>query len=78
MAAAIISSYLDITIPLHTCFTGEIGLSGDVRAVNQFQHRSSEAKRLGYKNIFARYKSSSSHNNVENIKRLITFIGSQK
>ena len=77
MAAAIISSYLDIVIKQHTCFTGEIGLSGEIRNVNQFEQRLSEATRLGYKNIFARQKNAKEKNNVENIKRLIQLIGSQ-
>ncbi len=52
LAAAIISSHLDIPIPFKTCFAGEIGLSGEIRAVNRVEQRIAEAQKLGFERIF--------------------------
>lgn len=53
LAAAIISSHEDIPIPFKTCFAGEIGLSGEIRAVNRIEQRIAEAHKLGFEQIFA-------------------------
>jgi DNA repair protein RadA/Sms len=52
LAAAIISSHEDIPIPSKTCFAGEIGLSGEIRAVNRVEARIAEAQKLGFEQIF--------------------------
>jgi DNA repair protein RadA/Sms len=52
LAAAIISSHEDIAIPFKTCFAGEIGLSGEIRAVNRIEQRIAEAQKLGFEQIF--------------------------
>jgi DNA repair protein RadA/Sms len=52
LAAAIISSNEDIPIPSKTCFAGEIGLSGEIRAVNRVEQRIAEAEKLGFEQIF--------------------------
>jgi DNA repair protein RadA/Sms len=52
LAAAIISSHEDIPIPPKTCFAGEIGLSGEIRAVNRVEQRIAEAQKLGFEQIF--------------------------
>jgi DNA repair protein RadA/Sms len=52
LAAAIISSHEDIPIPFKTCFAGEIGLSGEIRAVNRVEQRIAEAHKLGFEQIF--------------------------
>ncbi|RFZ81394.1 DNA repair protein RadA [Mucilaginibacter terrenus] len=52
LAAAIVSSYQDIPIPAKTCFAGEIGLSGEIRAVNRIEQRIAEAQKLGFEQIF--------------------------
>jgi DNA repair protein RadA/Sms len=52
LAAAIISSHEDIPIPFKTCFAGEIGLSGEIRAVNRVEQRIAEAEKLGFEQIF--------------------------
>jgi DNA repair protein RadA/Sms len=52
LAAAIISSHEDIAIPFKTCFAGELGLSGEVRAVNRIEQRIAEAQKLGFEQIF--------------------------
>ncbi len=45
---ALVSSYKDIAIPEKTICFGEVGLSGEVRAVNMAQQRVQEAKKLGF------------------------------
>lgn len=52
IVAALISSLQDVSIPHDTCFAGEIGLSGEIRAVNRIDQRIQEADRLGFKEIF--------------------------
>ena len=52
LAAAIISSHEDMPISQKTCFAGEIGLSGEIRAVNRIEHRIAEAQKLGFEQIF--------------------------
>jgi DNA repair protein RadA/Sms len=52
LAAAIISSHQDIPVPFKTCFAGEIGLSGEIRAVNRIEQRIAEAQKLGFEQIF--------------------------
>jgi DNA repair protein RadA/Sms len=52
LAAAIISSHQDIPVPFKTCFAGEIGLSGEIRAVNRVEQRIAEAQKLGFEQIF--------------------------
>ena len=52
IVAALISSLEDISIPSDVCFAGEVGLSGEIRAVNRIDQRIQEADRLGFKQIF--------------------------
>ena len=52
LAAAIVSSHQNIPIPFKTCFAGEIGLSGEIRAVNRIEQRIAEAQKLGFEQIF--------------------------
>lgn len=49
---SVLSSSLDIYISQQTCFSGEIGLTGEIRAVNRIDQRIAEARRLGFKKIF--------------------------
>ena len=49
---AIISSHEDIAIPSKYCFAAEVGLSGEIRAVNRIEQRISEADKLGFEKIF--------------------------
>ena len=49
---ALISSLEDMTIPVNTCFAGEVGLSGEIRSVTRLEQRILEAERLGFKKIF--------------------------
>lgn len=45
---AIASSYLDRPIPKELVAIGEVGLSGEIRSVNQLELRISEVQRLGF------------------------------
>lgn len=50
--AAIISSHEDIFISSKICFAAEVGLSGEIRAVNRIEQRILEAEKLGFEKIF--------------------------
>ena len=52
VAVALVSSLQDIPVPRDFCFAGEVGLSGEIRPVQQLDKRIAEAARLGYKKIF--------------------------
>jgi DNA repair protein RadA/Sms len=49
MAIAMASSYFDKAVPADLAIVGEVGLSGELRAVNQLSARLSEAAKLGFK-----------------------------
>lgn len=50
--AALISSQQDIPLPAQVTFAGEVGLSGEIRAVNRIEQRIAEAEKLGFDGIF--------------------------
>jgi DNA repair protein RadA/Sms len=52
VVAALLSSYEDTAISNRYCFSGEVGLSGEIRAVNKIDVRLSEAEKLGYEKIY--------------------------
>lgn len=52
VCVSIASSYNDISISHDICFAAEVGLGGEVRAVNKVENRISEAEKLGFKEIF--------------------------
>ena len=49
---AVLSSNIDQAIPSGVVFAGEVGLSGEIRAVSRIEQRVSEAEKLGIKCIF--------------------------
>ena len=51
MLCALLSSYEDVPLPPQVCFAGEIGLSGEIRAVNRIEQRIAEAAKLGFEKI---------------------------
>lgn len=60
IVCALLSSYEDISLPQHICFAGEVGLSGEIRAVNRVEQRISEAEKLGFEKIIvSRYNAKS-------------------
>ena len=51
MVMAVISSYRNVPISSKTIIFGEVGLTGEVRAVSSVAQRVSEAKKLGFETI---------------------------
>ena len=49
---SILSSNLDIPINHKHCFAGEVGLTGEIRAVSRLDQRITEAEKLGFERIF--------------------------
>jgi DNA repair protein RadA/Sms len=49
---ALLSSYEDVPLASRVCFAGEVGLSGEIRAVNRIEQRIAEAEKLGFEKIF--------------------------
>lgn len=49
---AIISSHEDMPVDSKICFAAEVGLSGEIRAVNRIEQRIVEAEKLGFERIF--------------------------
>lgn len=49
---SLISSLVDVSVPANICFAGEVGLSGEIRAVSRIEQRIAEADRLGFKAIY--------------------------
>ena len=48
---AILSSNFDTAVSTSICMAGEVGLSGEIRAVNRIAQRVSEAERIGFRHI---------------------------
>jgi DNA repair protein RadA/Sms len=48
---ALLSSYEDVPLSQKICFAGEVGLSGEIRAVNRIEQRIAEAEKLGFEKI---------------------------
>ena len=60
IVSALLSSYEDTPINQHFCFAGEVGLSGEIRAVNRIEQRIAEAEKLGFeKVVVSKYNSKS-------------------
>ena len=60
IVCALLSSYEDVSLPQHICFAGEVGLSGEIRAVNRIEQRIAEAEKLGFEKIVvSKYNSKS-------------------
>ena len=51
IALAIVTCVRDVVFDLQTAIVGEIGLSGEIRAVSQIEKRINEAQKLGFKRI---------------------------
>lgn len=51
IVCALLSSYEDTPLSPRICFAGEVGLSGEIRAVTRTEQRISEAERLGMEKI---------------------------
>nr|MBP8941364.1 DNA repair protein RadA [Saprospiraceae bacterium] len=51
VVAALVSSMQDLPVSKNIAFAGEIGLSGEIRAVSRIEQRIQEAERLGFDKI---------------------------
>jgi len=49
---AVLSSLHDVSIPDKVCFAAEVGLGGELRAVNRVENRIAEAEKLGFTTIY--------------------------
>jgi DNA repair protein RadA/Sms len=52
ICVSLVSSFQDIPIEEKTCFAGEIGLGGEIRAINRIESRIAEAEKLGFRKIY--------------------------
>ncbi len=52
VCASLISSYNDSPVAPKTCFAAEVGLGGEIRAINRIEQRISEAEKLGFQEIY--------------------------
>jgi len=60
IVSALLSSYEDVPVNQRFCFAGEVGLSGEIRAVNRIEQRIAEAEKLGFEKIIvSKYNSKS-------------------
>ncbi|MBO9563395.1 MAG: DNA repair protein RadA [Niastella sp.] len=66
---SLLSSYEDVPLPHLICFAGEVGLSGEIRAVNRIEQRIAEAEKLGFEKIVvSRYNQKGLHLQKFNIE----------
>jgi DNA repair protein RadA/Sms len=49
---SILSSNLDFAVNHKYCFAGEVGLTGEIRAVSRVEQRIAEAEKLGFTRIY--------------------------
>ncbi|MGB3467208.1 MAG: DNA repair protein RadA [Cyclobacteriaceae bacterium] len=66
---ALFSSFEEVVIEANKCFAAEVGLGGEIRAVNRIENRISEAEKLGFEEIFiSRYNMKGIEKDQFNIK----------
>ncbi|PIF06080.1 MAG: DNA repair protein RadA [Draconibacterium sp.] len=49
---SILSSNIDVPIDHKNCFAGEVGLTGEIRAVSRIEQRIAEAQKMGFEKIY--------------------------
>jgi len=74
VCVSIVSSFEDRAIPQTICFAAEVGLGGEIRAVNRVENRITEAEKLGFQEIFIS-KYNTKGLNTSNFKIKVTPIG---
>ena len=52
VCVSLISSLENRSIPSNVCFAAEVGLGGEVRAINRIENRIAEAERLGFTTMY--------------------------
>ncbi len=66
---ALLSSYEDVPLSQQLCFAGEVGLNGEIRAVNRIEQRIAEAEKLGFEKIIvSKYNKKSFDNKKHDIE----------
>ena len=69
ICASLVSSFEEISISDKLCFAGEVGLGGEIRAVNHIENRISEAEKLGFETIYI-----SKYNKIESKEHQIRVV----
>lgn len=70
LIAAIASAYKNLPLPADTVILGEVGLTGELRAINGAKQRIDECIKLGFKKVILPKGNKRSFNGGENIKLL--------
>jgi DNA repair protein RadA/Sms len=71
IVASLLSSVTDKPVPHNICLAGEVGLSGEIRAVNQIENRIAEAEKIGFRKIIlSQYNKITTNNNKIEIQRI--------
>lgn len=74
IALAVATCARDVVVDSHTVIIGEIGLSGEIRAVNNIEKRIKEAQKLGFKKAIIPYANSKFEEGVEKIGKGIEIV----
>ena len=72
IVAAIASSFTNKQIDPYTVFFGEVGLTGEVRSVNQMEKRITESLRLGFKRCITPKLNTNTVSNIQNEIEIMT------
>ncbi|MDX2050220.1 MAG: DNA repair protein RadA [Rickettsiaceae bacterium] len=70
VAAALLSAASNKPLPKNSIFFGEIGLSGEIRRVNQMENRIKEAIKQGYNQIFCAGDHQDFKENIKNLNHI--------
>jgi DNA repair protein RadA/Sms len=70
---SLLSSYEDVSLPQKICFAGEVGLNGEIRAVNRIEQRIAEAEKLGFDKIIVSKYNKKNYNNSSYKIEIIPF-----
>jgi DNA repair protein RadA/Sms len=73
LCASLVSSLEEIPVSEKVCFAAEIGLGGELRAVNRIEQRISEAEKLGFEKIYVSKFSQKSVDIKKSKIEIITF-----
>ena len=65
---ALASSFKDVVVDERTVIAGEVGLSGEVRAINKIEIRIKEAEKLGFKKFIVPFGNVKELKNIKNIE----------
>ena len=76
IAKALISAKKQVPIERNSCFFGELGLTGEIRACTLANERIKEAGKLGFKNIYLPYGNKKSIEESQNIKANLHWVSS--